>query len=205
MHYDRFTRLLHFFLAFGISGQLLISIIMTHPKPGRLGDTFYSVHEYLGLALLGMLCLHWLWAMVRCGNVPFTQLFPWLTPTRYRPLREDAQRFISQMAQRRLPDNTSPSPLANAIQGLGLIAALVLGVSGLIMFLYAPPASERMTGWLHDVKEVHEVFGSILWVYLCAHAAMGFLHQWAGQNSIRNMFFSGRNLLTPEATMVNLS
>ena len=189
MHYDRFTRFLHIFLAIGISAQLTMSLVMTHPKPGRLGDTFYEIHEYLGLALLGILILHWLWAAIRKGNVPFTQLFPWLTPSKYRPLWEDMQRYTNHMTRLSLPESDSPSSLAKAIQGLGLAAALLLGVSGLLMFLNTPTEGERMTGWLHDIKEIHEVFGSIMWVYLCAHAAMGLLHQLAGHGSMRDMFF----------------
>ncbi|MBF0444241.1 MAG: cytochrome b/b6 domain-containing protein [Magnetococcales bacterium] len=189
MYYDRFSRFLHIFLAIGISAQLIFSLVMTHPKPGRLGDKFYEIHEYLGLALLGILILHWLWAIIRKGNVPFTQLFPWLTPSRYRPIWEDGQRYASHMIRLRLPQSDLPSPLANAIQGLGLAAALLLGVTGMLIFLNAPPEGGRMTGWLHDVKEVHEAFGGLMWVYLCAHAAMGFLHQFAGHGSIRDMFF----------------
>ncbi|MBF0448312.1 MAG: cytochrome b/b6 domain-containing protein [Magnetococcales bacterium] len=190
MHYDRFTRFIHIFLAIGISAQLAISLVMIHPKPGRLGDLFYEIHEYLGLALLGFVILHWAWAGIRRGKIPFTQLFPWLTPSRYRPLMEDAQRYAGHMTQLRLPpESGSPSPLANAIQGLGLATALLLGASGLLLFLNAPAEGARMTGWLHDVKEVHEVFGSVLWVYLCAHAGMGVLHQLSGHGSIRDMFF----------------
>jgi len=189
MNYDRFTRFLHIFLAFGISAQLAMSLVMTHPKPGRLGDTFYEIHEYLGLALLAVLILHWLWAAMRNGSVPLTQLFPWLTPSRYSPLWKDVQHYSSHMARLHLPKSASPSPLANAIQGLGLATALLLGLSGLLMYLNAPPQGERMSGWLHDVKEVHEVFGSIMWVYLCAHAAMGLLHQFAGHDRISDMFF----------------
>ena len=194
MRYDRFTRFLHIFLAIGISVQLAISLVMTHPKPGRPGDVFYEIHEYLGLALLGILVLYWVWAAIRRGKTPFTQLFPWLTPARYRPLMEDAQRYASHMTQLRLPpESGSPSPLANAVQGLGLATALLLGASGLLMFLNAPSEGARMTGWLYDVKEVHEVFGSIMWVYLCAHAAMGVLHQLAGHDTVRAMFLFWKN------------
>ena len=189
MHYDHFTRFLHLLLAVGISIQLLISEIMTHPKPGRLGDIFYEIHEYLGLALLGVVVLHWLWAAIRRGSVPFTQLFPWLTPSCYYPLWEDTQRYLSHTTRLRLPKSESPSPLANAIQGLGLATALLLGITGIILFLNAPPEGQRMTGWLHDVKEVHEAFGSILWVYLFAHTSMGLLHQLVGHNSVHSMLF----------------
>lgn len=197
MYYDRFTRLLHFLLAPVMAVQLVVSLLMTHPKPGRPGDLLYEVHEYLGLALLGILILHWLWAMVRKGQVPFCQLFPWFNPSRYAPLLADAKHLASHMARFRLPPaEEKPSPLANAIQGLGLAAALLLGCGGLLIFLYAP-ATGHMTGWLHMVKESHEILGTLMWIYLGVHGGMGVLHQLAGHGSLRAMFLEWR--LTPPA------
>ncbi len=183
MHYDRFTRLLHIFLALGMTAQLGMSLIMVHPKPGRAANVFYEIHEVLGLVLLGILALHWIWIMVRGGRVPPAQLFPWLSPARYGSLVEDTKRYASHMVRFRLPESTEPSPLPGAIQGLGLTVAGLMALSGLVMFVSSGP----MTGWLHTVKEVHEVMGNIMWVYLGLHGGMGVLHQLAGHGSISAM------------------
>lgn len=189
MHYDRLTRFLHIWLALGILTQLLVSVVMSAPKHGRPGDAFYDVHEHLGVALWGLLLLYWGWVMVRRGKVPLSQLFPWFTPARYAPLWDDVRLYTSHILRFRLPDSTAPSPLANAVQGLGLLIALLLGTGGLVMFLNAP-ANGQMTGWLHGVKEMHEVLGSLMWAYLGLHASMGVLHQIAGHGSLKAMFWN---------------
>ncbi|MCW9035419.1 MAG: cytochrome b/b6 domain-containing protein [Alphaproteobacteria bacterium] len=187
MHYDRLTRLFHLFLAFGIALQMIVSLGMTHPKPGRAGDFLFEIHEVLGITLLGVLVTHWLWSMVRPGKVPLAQLIPWFSSTRRTAVWNDARTFGEGLVKLRLPDNSEPSPLAGAIQGLGLIVATILAASGLVIFLYAPE-NGKMIGWLHDVKEIHEVLGPLMWGYLALHAGAGLLHQLAGHQSITAMF-----------------
>ncbi|MBF0583448.1 MAG: cytochrome b/b6 domain-containing protein, partial [Magnetococcales bacterium] len=174
------------FVATGIVAQLAFSLVMVHPKPGRAGDLFYALHESLGQVLLGLLVVHWLWCLVRPGNIDFALLFPWFSPSRYQAIQEDMKSYFSHAMRFSLPENSQVSPLASAVQGLGLLAATLLGVSGVILFLGMEPDG-GMGGWLHDVKEGHEVLGSLLWCYLIVHATMAILHQLAGHNSMGAM------------------
>ncbi len=186
MLYDRFTRLLHLFLAIGIVAELGFSLVMVYPKPGRQGDVFYALHEIWGQVSLGVLLIHWIWCMTRTGPVAFSLLFPWFSRSRYRAIQEDIQRYAVQAARFRLPDSAQASPLASAVQGLGLSVATLLGGSGLCLF-FAMDAQGAMTDWAHAVKDAHEVLGSLMWLYLAVHVSMGILHQWAGHGSLRAM------------------
>lgn len=187
MIYDRFTRLMHMFIASGMVVQMIVSLVMIHPKPGRQGDTFYAFHETYGQVLLGLLLLHWIWCMVRSGNIAFSQLFPWFSWPRYRAIFEDIKLYASHAAQFSLPNSTQQaSPLASAVQGLGLFVAMLLGVSGAIMY-FAMAKNGAMIGWVHAVKEIHEILGSLMWVYLVVHATMAIVHQLAGHGSMRAM------------------
>lgn len=186
MIYDRITRLLHLLFATGIVVQLVLSLIMVYPKPGRLGDSFYALHATWGQVLLGLLVVHWIWCLVRKKDVSFTFLFPWFSPSQYRAILEDIKRHIDHATHFSLPDTSHPSPLASAVQGLGLSVATLLGVSGTLLF-FGMEADGAMMGWLHDIKEAHEVLGTLLWIYLVIHAIMGMLHQWAGHGSMRAM------------------
>lgn len=187
MIYDRFTRILHLFIAAGMVVQMIISLVMVYPKPGRQSDTFYAFHETWGHMLLVLLLIHWIWCMVRSGNITFSLLFPWLSWPRYRAIQEDIKRYVAHARQFRLPNSTQQaSPLASAVQGLGLSVATLLGVSGTIIF-FAMAKNGAMIGWVHDVKEAHETLGSLMWVYLVVHATMGILHQLAGHGSMRAM------------------
>ena len=186
MIYDRFTRLLHLLLATGIVAELLLSLVMVHPKPGRLGDTFYALHATWGQVLLGLLVVHWIWCIVRSGNLSVGLLFPWFSWNRCQAIYADIKRYMAHAIQFRLPDNTQASPLASAVQGLGLFVATLLGVSG-IALLFGMEADGEMVGWVHAVKEGHEVLGLLLWGYLMVHATMAVLHQWAGHGSMGAM------------------
>jgi cytochrome b561 len=187
MQYDRITRLLHLLIAAGVCVQLLVSEIMEEPESDHLADLFYGVHEYLGIALFGLSSLYCLWAAIRKSETHLTQFFPWMSPSRYQPILEDVKRYIKSMLSLSLPDSNLPNPLAKAVQGAGLVVALMLGASGLLIYLYAPPGGE-LRGWLHLVEEVHEVFGGLLWIYLVAHLSMAVLHQLVGHSRIRDMF-----------------
>ncbi|MBF0271754.1 MAG: cytochrome b/b6 domain-containing protein [Magnetococcales bacterium] len=186
MLYDRVTRLLHLMMAIGITGQLLNSLLMIHPKPGRSANAFYALHEIWGQVLLVLLIVHWIWCLVRGGDIPFALLFPWFSPERYGAIREDVKRYVNHVREFRLPDTAQASPLASAIQGLGLIAATLLGVSGTILF-FGMEKNGAMSGLVHDIKEVHEVLGSLMWLYLVVHGVMGILHQWSGHGSMGAM------------------
>lgn len=186
MFYDRFTRLLHLLMATGIVLELMVSLVMVHPKPGRSGDTFYALHATWGQVLLGLLVMYWIWCMVRPGNLAIALLFPWFSWNRCQAIYADMQRYITHAIQFRLPDNTQASPLASAVQGLGLFAATLLGVSGIALF-FGMDADGEMVGWVHAVKEGHEVLGSLLWGYLVVHASMAVLHQWVGHGNLDAM------------------
>ncbi|WP_417781953.1 cytochrome b/b6 domain-containing protein [Terasakiella pusilla] len=187
MQYDRLTRLFHMLIAFGITTQMLLTLVMVHPKPGRDANIFYNAHEYLGAFLLGILILNWAWTFIRKGPVSPGHLFPWFSKARLLALKADIAKYISHLFRFKLPTTEEPSPLAGSIQGLGMSAGTLLALSGTLLLLYADP-SQKMTGWLHDVKEIHEALGPLMWGYLAVHAGAGMFHQLAGHNIIQSMF-----------------
>ncbi|GAB0056811.1 hypothetical protein SIID45300_01123 [Candidatus Magnetaquicoccaceae bacterium FCR-1] len=187
MYYDRITRLLHLLIALGIAGQMLVSLVMIHPKPGRAGDSFYAFHETWGVVLLVLLVSHWMWRLVCSEPAPLGRFFPWFSSSRLGELWADGKNHLVHARQGRLPNETTPGALACAVQGLGLLAATALGVTGTIFMLYVEP-NVRPVGWLHDIKEVHEGLGVAMWAYLGLHAGMGIVHQWVGHGSLVAMF-----------------
>ncbi len=187
MQYDRLTRLFHILIAFGITTQMILTLVMVHPKPGREANVFYDAHEYLGAFLLGILVLNWGWTLVRQGPVTLGHLFPWFSKNRLSALKHDIIKHITHLSRLKLPSTDEPSPLAGSIQGLGLIVATLLAITGTLILLYSDP-TQRMTGWLHDVKEIHEAFGPMMWAYLGIHVGAGMMHQFFGHQTIRTMF-----------------
>ncbi len=195
MIYDRITRILHGLLALGILSQLLTSLIMVTPKPGRSPNEFFEIHETIGTVLLGVLVLHWLWMLTSVYKGDPGQLFPWFKAERRKALIRDVQDSIADLLRLRLPHADEPRPLPAAIQGLGLLCATLLATTGVIWSLGAAP--DGATGpVIHTIKEVHESLGSPMWAYLIVHAGMGIAHQLAGAPIVSRMFLFWRDPTT---------
>lgn len=192
MRYDRFTRLLHLCIAFGVTAQMFLTLVMVDPKPERPANVFYDIHEILGAALFGVLVVHWAWSMVRQGVAPIGHLFPWFSGQRLRVLKADLANHAIHLARMRLPETENPSPAAGAVQGVGLLAATLMGATGVVILVYAEP-EQRMIGWLHDVKEIHEAVGPVMWAYLGLHTGMAIVHHLIGHEDIASMFNPFRN------------
>lgn len=187
MFYDRFTRLLHVFLAAGIVAQLLVSEWMHHPRPEKPGNFLYDVHQYLGLTLLSLLILHWLWSFVRSGVVPLAQVFPWFSRDRRSALWADIRLYARHMLKLKLPDASVPSPLAGAIQGVGLVVASIMALTGTLIYFNVGD-NWSFAPWLDFVKEIHEFLGPVMWGYLAVHAGAAVVHQLFGHRLITDMF-----------------
>ena len=86
-----------------------------------------------------------------------------------------------------LPSTKEPSPLAGAIQGLGLLVATGMAVSGTVIFLFAPETGE-LRGPLHEIEDVHEALGGLMWAYLAVHVGAAVLHEIFGQRILFQMF-----------------
>lgn len=188
MKYDPVTRILHLCLAVGVSAQMLTSLWMVYPKPGRLPNQWYEVHEVLGTALLAVLVVHWLWSVGRslaAGSALL--LFPWFSAARLRDLAADARDAVAQLRHGHLQEDDRPRPLPAAVQGLGLLLATFLAATGTAMMVGMGPNGE-MGGALHAVKEAHEAATPLMWAYLVLHPVMGVLHQLAGHRSLTRMF-----------------
>ena len=82
----------------------------------------------------------------------------------------------------------SSAPLASAIHGLGLLAALAMGVSG--AWLY----TEDEPGGL--VLKVHRALSNLMWAYVIGHAGVAVLHQFFGHRILQGMF--GRKADIPQ-------
>lgn len=186
MPFTRFTRFLHFLVVMGIGAQLLLTLVMVHPHPGHPGNEWFEVHEMVGLAMAGLLVVYWVHTLFRSGDISFGRLFPWFSGQRLALLREDIRLHVSHMARFTLPENRGAAPLPGAVQGLGLLCALLLGLTGVAVFL-GMAENGVTTGWIHDAKEVHESFGPLMWTYLVVHAAMGFLHQLSDGKTLSDM------------------
>lgn len=194
MHYDRVTRAFHMFLALGIVLQVVASTMMVVPRPGRAADTWWGIHEYLGMTLGVILILHWLWtvrATALRGEAYL--LFPWFSSRKLGLLVDDFKDTLNALRSGRLPEvGDKPRALPAALQSLGLILATLLALTGTCIGLVVEGVIDRPS-FFGLVREAHGIGGNLMWLYLVAHPLIAVAHEVAGQRLIGGMFTLAAN------------
>jgi len=164
------TRLFHAGVALAVAFQLVISLVMDGPEPGRADGLALWAHEYAGLAALALIALFWLnLTLRRVGTAPGA-LFPWAAPARRAALRAEALALKDALTRLRLPGHDETAALASAAHGLGLLLMSAMALSGAAWF------------WLGGdlLLDLHGLFGNLAWAYLLGHAGMAALHHVTG-------------------------
>ncbi len=184
--WDAGTRLLHMGLALIVSLQLLNSLILEMPKPSRPLSGFnawvFESHEWLGMAALAIVLLHWGWSLWANGGYGIRHLLPW-----NRAGRNGLMQDLGIMKKLYLPAGGPKAKLAGLIHGLGLLAVTTMALSGAVLFIWMPENGRLMpvTGL---AKEVHEFMSTFVWIYWGGHVGMGLLHHLKGHTILRDMF-----------------
>jgi len=193
MKYDKITRLLHWGIAVGIPLQLISEELMKRPKPGRIRTDeqifFFDMHEWVGMLLLTLIVLRLLWGVIGMGEGRLSKLFPYLTPKgRIGILNEFRTEVPGWFRGKFAAPEKNEDYIAGLVHGLGVLLILALGTSGAVM-LYGMEESGQMLGVVHDMKELHEALGSVLWIYLIGHVGMAVVHQVLGHRSFQRIFW----------------
>lgn len=174
------TRLLHGALLLSVLWQLIGSNFVERPRPARPGNTMYEIHEFVGLATLGLVLAFWIWTLLRRRETPFAALFPWFSGQRLKAVRDDLARHGAELKQFRLPGGEAETPLASAVHGLGLLVALAMGATGAWLFTLALPGGV--------VLQAHKLLANLMWAYVVGHAGLAVLHQFSGHAVLQRMF-----------------
>jgi len=181
----------HFLIAGGMILELIIENWMQRPKPDEtitMSQTlFFGAHEFIGIALLAIVVTRF---MLMVGNrKDFLRLFPWFEKSGRQSLVSELKDAFPGWFSGNLKDTGEQDFLAKAVHGLGLLLALGLGCTGLILFIEISP--EGTTGALgHEVMEVHELMGILLWIFIIAHIAMTVYHQLLGHRVLQYIFWA---------------
>ena len=167
--HSRLTRLLHAATALAVVWQLGLSLILVPPDEAPVLGAPMILHEYGGAIAFGILLLFWLNAMVRRGGTSFGALLPWFSASRLAALGTDLKAHLGALVRLHPPAHSAESPLASAVHGLGLMLMTGMAASGLVWWLGPAAVGE-------NAIHLHVLFGTLVWVYLIAHAAMGLFH-----------------------------
>jgi cytochrome b561 len=187
MKYGRLTRTLHTFIAIGISLELLLSLVMKTPKPGRaltaLQSFGFEVHKMVGIAVLVALVLHWIVFLSGHAYKGIGHFFPWFSKAHMDAVFSD----IRELLKLRVGDPEQKDSFSGAFEGLGFTVGSILAASGIVLF-FGIAENGVMSTTVHAVKEFHEFWGPIMWGYLGIHAGATALHVWLGHRSTLSIF-----------------
>jgi cytochrome b561 len=183
-YYDTPTRLLHKSMAWTVTMQVLLSFFMEQPKPGAIREPLelqlFEAHEWIGIAAALIVIIHVAYSLISSGHASWRSLFPWLDGAgRSRLAGEISQ--IGQWFSKGLPHPDESNVLASSIHGIGLLAVLLQGLTGLCLFLNMEE-NGAMTHSIHEVKELHEGAGVFIIAYLVLHVGAAVWHQRLGHN-----------------------
>jgi cytochrome b561 len=182
------TRLLHGLMAVGIIGQLAFSQLMVAPdeleEATNLQKFSLEGHEILGLVVVGVMVLHWLWLLLPNTDVSFAKLFPW-GPSGLKRVFADVAHIFKRG---QLPEVGNDSGLAGFVHGLGFLIASVMAASGFALYLVMDFGDGAGSDSFEQYAEIHEVVATFMWIYLAGHVLAAAWHEYRGQRLIAGMF-----------------
>jgi cytochrome b561 len=189
VRYDRLTRLLHACIALGITAQLGLSLVMDAPDDqdkvlaSGLPLALFHTHKYIGMALLTLLLLHWLWSLSGHVKGGLGHLFPWFSGERMGRIAAETRDIL----RFKLQDPEKNNELAGAIHGLGLLAATAMATSGAMLFFNLSD-SGHMTNLGKTFHAIHGFIANFMWAYFIGHFAIAVMHKRMGHGNVREMF-----------------
>jgi cytochrome b len=178
---DHTTRVLHLgLLVFGVWAWRIGEDAGDYHKPLHPG---FTLHMYVGLAFTAVLLLRLLYGLLGPREQRFST---WMPYTRVRWAKVQAD--LTALKGLKLPEPATHQGLNAAVQSLGLLLFTWQGLSGTLMSIAITPG-ERVTGWLHAVKEIHQ--WSQFWIpaYLALHVGAAVLHALTGRHIWKKMVF----------------
>ena len=191
MRYSAEDKILHFMIAGGMIVELVIENWMQRPKPGEtataLQTLFFGAHEFVGVSLLAIIITRFL--LMTGDWQAVLRLFPWLNTGGRHALAIELKQAPSDWLSGKLKDAGEQNFLARSVHGLGLLLALGLGLTGLTIFTQLSPGG-TMGALGHGAMEVHEVLGTLLWLFLIAHIGMAIYHQMLGHRALQRIFWT---------------
>lgn len=190
MRHDLTTRWLHAGIALGVTTQLGLSMLMDAPDDkdevlaSGLPLLFFKVHEKIGMALLALLILHWLWSVSGHVQDGLGHLFPWFSKERMGKVVDEARETFKF----KLPDPEVSNSLAGAVHGLGLLAATGMATTGTVIFFNLNVETGHMTSLGESFHIIHGTIAPLMWAYLIGHFAVAVIHKRMGHTNVKEMF-----------------
>ena len=170
----RITGILHVLLALAVVHQLATSLFFD-PRQYSFGITLRWTHDRVGLATGVLLGLFWVWTIIRHNRPGFFDFFLWFFPRRLKRVGMEAWDLSSRIMRAKAIPDGHHRQLAAAIQGIGLIVASILALSGAYLHFYARPTLVPPSD-IRQALTIHLAAADLMWLFLIGHGTMATVH-----------------------------
>ena len=163
----------------------------------RLAHTGFTVHSWLGMGLAAFAVVRLIIGIMGPRSVRFLRWMPF-TPARIKLIVED----IAGLLKMRMPDRPTHQGLAGLVQTFGLTVFFFMAATGAYLYFFLEPG-QKARGFVHDVKELHEIGMVLIPMFLSLHVGAVVMHALRGNHIWKKIFFIsdtiGNRLKQPEA------
>lgn len=149
----------------------------------KIEHSGFTLHSWIGIGLTTLVLIRLLLGLFGPSSMRFSQWMPY-TAERLRLAGDDLRGLL----RLRLPDRQSHEGLAGVVQTFGLLVFLLMSATGGLMFFLMEPG-QKARGLVHDIKEIHEIGGPLILLFLSLHAGAVVLHTLTGKPVWRRLFF----------------
>ena len=143
----------------------------------------FILHEYVGLAFSAVLALRLIYGFFGPRALRFSAWVPY-TRERWAAVKADVQSLL----RLRMPEPSVHRGLNAAVQSAGLLLFTWQAVCGTVLSICITPG-ERAVGWLHGLKELHQLASVWIPTYLALHVGATVLHAIKGRQIWKKMVF----------------
>lgn len=143
----------------------------------------FILHEYVGLAFSAVLALRLVYGFFGPRPLRFSAWVPY-TRERYAAVKQDLRTLL----RLRMPEPGVHRGLNAAVQSLGLLLFTWQAVCGTVLSMVIVPG-ERAVGWVHSLKELHQLASIWIPTYLALHVGATVLHALTGRQIWKKMVF----------------
>ena len=189
MRFSQSTRILHLLMIVSVIFQLLSSLWMVTPEPGKIagaGTNLFTLHimffgwlAFIVSATYGMI--------QRSDPVAWARLMPWFNSERRgRVVAEFRKEFFGIFTGKLTPPEARGS-LSGAIHGAGFVLLMALTLTGAYAML-GVDYNDRMRDDVVAFRSMHELLAVFIWTYLGGHVFMVLYHILLGNRHILDIF-----------------
>ncbi len=152
----------------------------------KLDYSDYILHKWLGIGLALFILIRILYGLVGADSARFINWVPY-TKERMRLAFEG----LMCVFLFRKPRRDAHQGISGLINATGLVIFAWMATTGALMFFLLEPG-KRASGFMHFIKEIHEIGEGLIPAYLIIHIGAVIIHALFGRDIWRKMLFMQR-------------